>query len=255
MAFPTIPTTGAGRILSTNNATATSPRTFPNQSSLTKNAGDLLVAIIVAYQTSTGTNAAFSSWGGSYTEFHDSATSTTMAIGAAYKWSTGSESGTFTVAQAGTITGHAVCTLISIPGAHASTPPEAGGRSSAVPADPSSFGPSWGAEDTLWIAVCGNGETATGGTWSGISAAPTNYGDLYTSAQTGDAVGTVQLALAFQQLNASSEDVGAFTQDTSNTRSGGITIAIRPAAAIPVRFNLPTKAYRSRSNFNNTSYY
>lgn len=257
MAFPTIPTFAAGRILSTNNATTTSPRTFPNLSSLTKNAGDLLIAIVVAYQTSTGTNAAFSSWGGGFTEFHDSATSTTMAIGAAYKWSDGTETGTFTVAQAATITGHAVCTVMSIPGAHASTPPEAGGRASGTTtaADPASFDPAgWAAEDTLWIAVGGSGETATGGSWTAISAAPTDYTDLYTSAQTGDAVGTVQLALAFRQLNASAEDVGTFTLDLSNARNAAMTIAVRPAAAISVRFK--NMGYTGpRSNFNNRSYY
>lgn len=83
--FPTIPTTGAGRVLTNTQANTTATRTFPNLSSLTKNSGDLLIAICVAYQTSTGTNAAFSGWTAGWTEFHDSATSTTMAIGMAYR--------------------------------------------------------------------------------------------------------------------------------------------------------------------------
>ena len=90
MTFPTIPTVAAGRVLTTNQADTTATRTFPNLSSLTKNSGDLLIAIIVAYQSST-TNAQFSGWTSGWTEFHDSGTSTTLAIGCAYKISTGSE--------------------------------------------------------------------------------------------------------------------------------------------------------------------
>src|SRR5574339_1241304 len=100
MAFPTIPTVAAGRLLTATQADTSATRTFPSLSSLTKNSGDLLVAIVIAYQTSTGTDAAFSSWGGSFTEFSDTATSTTIAIGCAYQWSTGSATGSFTVTQA-----------------------------------------------------------------------------------------------------------------------------------------------------------
>lgn len=239
MTFPTIPTTGEGRVLTTFQANTTSPRTFPNLSSLTKNSGDLLIAIIAAYQTSTGTNAAFSSWGGSFNEFHDSATSTTMAMGAAYKWSDGTETGTFTVAQAGTITGHAAMILLSIPGAHPSTPPEAGSRASGTgAADPASFDPAgWGAEDTLWIAVAGNGETSTTGSWTGLASAPTNFGNYVDTGLSGDAVGTVEAAVAFRQLNASSLDVGPFTGDTSNARDAAFVIAVRPAPDPPLNPN------------------
>jgi len=90
MAFPAIPT--GGRVLTTYQANTTATRTFPNLSSLTKNSGDLLIAIIACYDC-TGNNATFGSWGGSFIEFVDqgSTTGPTMAIGAAYKWSTGSE--------------------------------------------------------------------------------------------------------------------------------------------------------------------
>ena len=88
MAFPTIPTTAAGRVLVAVQANTTATRTFPDLSGLTKNAGDLLVAICIAYQTGTGTNAAFLGWTGGFSEIHDSVTSTTMAIGIAIKTST-----------------------------------------------------------------------------------------------------------------------------------------------------------------------
>jgi hypothetical protein len=234
MTFPTIPTTGAGRILSNVQANTTATRTFPSLSSLTKNSGDLLIAICISYQTSTGTNAAFSGWTGGFTELPvggDTATSTTMAIGIAYKFSTGSETGTFAVTQAATITGSATMFLLSIPGAHASTAPEAGGRTSgtAGTSNPTSFDPgAWAAEDTLWISVGAQGETSTAGTFDTMLGAPTNYTGAVIGSISNDAVGGVQGAIAFRQLNASSEDAAGFTKDTTNTRDAAIIIAVRP---------------------------
>jgi hypothetical protein len=241
MTFPTIPTSGAGRVLVTNQADTSGTRTFPDLSSLTKNSGDLLIAIICCYQSSTGSGApggsVFSSWGGSFTEFCDQMTtnSSTMAIGAAYKWSTGSETGTFTVTQAATITGHASMILMSIPGAHATTPPEVGtiadGTSAA--ANPGSFDPSgWAAEDTLWIAVAASGMTSGTGSWTKTGTIPTNYSDgVNTNTTDNSTTGQTELAVAFRQLNASSEDVGTYGVDTSNARNSALIVAVRPAGS------------------------
>lgn len=237
MTFPTIPTVAAGRVLTTFQANTTSPRTFPNLSSLTKNSGDLLIAIIAVYQSTTV--PCFSSWGGSFTEFVDAGTASTISIGAAYKWSTGSETGTFTVAQATTITGHASMILMSIPGAHATTPPEGGSYASGTgAANPAAFNPSgWDVEDTLWIAVGANGETATTGSWTGLATSPTNFsGDVLTTLS-GDAVGTMHAGVGFRQNAVASEDVGAWSGDTSNARDAAIVIAVRPAPDVPLNPN------------------
>lgn len=242
MAFPTIPTVAASRVLFTNQANTTSPRTFPNLSSLTKNSGDLLIAIICAYQSSTGQGApggsVFSSWGGSFTEFCDQMTtnSSTMAIGAAYKISDGTETGTFTVAQAATITGHASLCLLSIPGAHQSTAPEVGtiANGTAAASDPGSLNPSgWDVEDTLWISVQANGMTSGTGSWTACGAtAPTNYSNWADSNTTDSStVGQTEIAVAFRQNAAASEDVGtASGHDLSNARNSSLLIAVRPAA-------------------------
>lgn len=235
MAFPTIPT--GGRVLTTVQANTTAARTFPNLSSLTKSAGDLLIAIIVAYQSTATANAVWGTWGAGFTEFLDLSTTSSIAIGAAYKFASGSEAGTFTVTQAATITGHAAMIVMSIPGAHPSTPPEGGsyasGTSSA--ADPASFDPSgWDVEDTLWISVAGNGETGTGGTFGGITASPTNYsGDVITTISQ-DAVGGIQGAVGFRQNAAASEDAGTWSLDTSNARNATCTIAVRPTPPLTV---------------------
>ena len=250
MAFPTIPT--GARVVSNNQANTTATRTFPNLSGLTKNAGDLLIAICCVYQAS-GTGATFSGWTAGWTEFADFGTSgTTMGIGMAYKWSTGSETGTIAVTQAGTPTGHASMMILSIPGAHATTPPEAGSFASGTgAANPASFDPAgWAAEDTLWIAVGGNGETSATGTWTGMGSAPTNYSN-YVDTATADTstVGQSELAVAFRQLNASAEDVGAFTgNDTSNARDCACIIAVRPAPVVVSRTASDTGADMSSAD-------
>jgi hypothetical protein len=234
MAFPTIPTVAAGRVLS---ALATNPagtHTSPNLSSLTKNAGDLLIAIVIIYDGNS-TNAEFSSWGGGFTEFADFAGTTTMGIGCAYKWSDGTETGTFTVVSADTSANDSAFFLLSIPGAHSATPPEGGSfaTGTSAAADPASFNPAgWDAEDTLWIAVGGSGEVSTTGSFTGIASAPANYSDYADSGISADVVGGVEGAVAFRQLNAASEDVGTFSFDLSNARNSALVIAVRPTPAV-----------------------
>jgi hypothetical protein len=232
VAFPTIPTVGAGRVLFVNQADAVATRTFPNLSSLTKNPGDLLLALIVAYQSTAG---AFSAYGGGFTEISDQFTATTLALGVAWKISNGGETGTFTVTQSATITGHASMCLLSIPGARRDWAPEVGtiANGTAAAADPGSFNPTgWDLEDTLWIAVDGNGMTNATGTWTACGAGTlTNYTDLANS-NTADSsvVGQTEIAVSFRQSAAVSEDRGAVsTHDLSNARNSALVIAVRPA--------------------------
>lgn len=239
MAFPTIPTVAAGRVL-TANIDGTGTRTFPDLSGLTKNSGDLLIAIIVAYQDAGSSGAVFSAWGASFTEFTDQMTTSgsTMAVGAAYKWSDGTETGTFTVTQA-SATGGASLILLSIPGGDGTTAPEAGtvADGTAAAADPGAFNPAgWGTEDTLWISVVCSGMTSGTGSWTATgTTAPTSYTDRVDTNRADDStVGRVEGAVAFRQLNAASEDVGTAGVDTSNARNSAFVIAVRPAA---VTFN------------------
>ena len=234
MTFPTIPTVAAGRVLFANQADTSGTRTFPDLSGLTKNSGDLLIAIVVTYQSST--NPQFSGWGGGFTEWADNGTSSTLGIGCAYKWSDGTETGTFTVTQAVTIAGHASMCLLSIPGAHASTPPECGtiANGTSAAADPGSFNPAgWGAEDTLWIALAASGMTSGTGSWTATgTTAPASYGNRADSNTTDNStIGQTEIAVAFRELNASAEDVGTAGVDTSNARNSALVIAVRPAAA------------------------
>lgn len=234
MPFPTIPTVAAGRVLSATQPNNTALRTFPSLSGLTKNSGDLLIAICIAYQSSASAGAVFSSWGAGFTEFLDvGGTTSNMSIGAAYKVSDGTETGTFTVTQAATVTGHAAMFLLSIPGAHPSLAPVGGTitHGTTAAADIAALDPgTWGTLDTLWIAVGGVGETATTGSFTGLDAAPTNYTNFAFSGISQDTPGGVEGGVAFRQLNAASEDPGAFaTVDLSNARNSAVLIAVCPA--------------------------
>ena len=234
MAFPDIPTVAGGRILFTLNTAggASGVKTFPNLSSLTKNSGDLLLAIAVIYDGNSN-DAEFSSWGASFTEFGDFATTGTISIGCAYKFSTGSETGTFTVTSADTSTNDSVMILMSVANAHSSSPPEAGGYTFGVNdnADPGPLSPSWGAEDTLWIAVAGCGETSTAGSFTGLASEPIGLTGYAESGITADVVGGMEAAVAFSQTNTDGLVVGPWTNDTSNSRVAACMVAVRPAAA------------------------
>jgi hypothetical protein len=241
--FPTIPT--GGRILSQNQNDTTATRTFPSLSSLTKNSGDLLVAIIVAYERSAA-GATFSGWTGGFTELADvDGGATTMAVGIATKVSTGAETGTFAVTQAATVTGHCTLFVMSIPGWHGTTAPELTPLSvgTAAAADPGPLVPSWGAVDTMWIAVGGNGETNAGGSWTGMGAntPPTDYGNGNSPGIGSDVVGGIESTVAFRQNNTASEDIITWsTNDLSNARNCALLIAVRPVPEVPIEPNRRT---------------
>jgi len=242
VAFPDIPTVAGSRILFTLNTAGGATKTFPNLSSLTKNAGDRLIAICCEYDGNS-TNAEFSGWGGGFTERADRANTTTMAMGVAEKISTGSEAGTFTVTTADTSANDSVMILMSIAGAHASTPIEVSTATYATgaAADMDALSPSWGAEDTLWIALCASGEVSTTGSFTGTGTG--NFGGFGSAARSGitaDAAGGVEAQVGFLQENTATQDPGAHsTVDISNARNACIQIAVRPALVVVSHIPVP----------------
>jgi hypothetical protein len=231
--FPTIPTTAGNSILQTSQATATTTHTFPSLTTLAPAAGDLLIAIIVTYAGGS-TNAEFSAWGGSFTEFVDQAgnSASIQSIGAAYKFSDGTETGTFTVTTVAS--SRSAMFLMQIPLAHATTPPEATAKSNGttVLVSATAQSPSWGADDTLWIAVAVNGETSLTGTFTDITAAPASYTNMFqVLAVGGDVIGAIGGAVAFRQLNTATEDQGTWTLDVGAASHSVLAIAVRPATA------------------------
>lgn len=118
------------------------------------------------------------------------------------------------------------CASISkrITGHHTSSNPELGTAATgdSTTPDPPSLTPSWGAEDTLWVAMSGKG---AGGSASGY---PTNYSQNQLSVPTTSGTNAA-LYWAERELNGTSDDPGTFTQ--SSAVWGAQTLAIRPAAA------------------------
>lgn len=235
MAAPTIPTAAANTLLFSVTASAGTTHTFPSLTTLDNASGDLLIAVIALYQAS-GTANAFSSWGAGFTEFGDNASTDnpSVALGCARLTSAGTETGTFTVTSS--ISGRAAMALMSVKNWHGTTAPEVtfSAHSAATAPDPPNLDPSgWAAEDTLWIAVAGAGQTSLSGSWTGLGSAPANYGSYGESAIAGgDVVGAAQIAVAFRGLNATAENPGAFTTDTSPEIERAATIAVRPVGIV-----------------------
>jgi hypothetical protein len=206
------------------NTVGTSP---PGATSLTVNLPSGIVAgDLVIIGASSGSAANFI-WPAGWTEINElSGASADHSV--AYRRCDGSEGATITVTKTGT--GAPTFTARRITGAHGSSAPElvfAAASSIATP-DPSSLSPSWGAEDTLWIASTSRIDTA----------APLSYPTNYSLDQQHQVPATASFSLssAARQLNAASEDPGAFSYSIA---AGSIpaTIAIRPASFATFRGN------------------
>jgi hypothetical protein len=89
--------------------------------------------------------------------------------------------------------------------------------------DPPSLTPAGGAKDYLWMAW-GDADALPV-----VTAYPTNYTDNQLSLNTG-VVGGQLIMAATRELNAATEDPGAFTIDAAHQRCG-ITVAISPVVA------------------------
>lgn len=92
--------------------------------------------------------------------------------------------------------------------------------------DPDALTPSWGADDTLWIAFEGY-DVGT----STVTAYPTTYPDNRLNDR-GNAAAGAGLGVASRNLNAASDDPGTFTNSASS-RAVAVTIGIKPVGAAP----------------------
>ena len=106
------------------------------------------------------------------------------------------------------------------------------GTTSSTP-NPPSLTPSWGADDTLWVAAMAADTSRT------ISVYPTSYGTTSADVSGGNAGAT--LGVAFRSLNAASEDPGTFTISASDDWSA-CTVAIQgPPPSIPWIVGIPIR--------------
>jgi hypothetical protein len=238
MYFANRPGAGSGdypAVATTNTSTTTTAGTshtlnLPSGIS----SGDTLIAMLSGFYGS-GSTPVDISWPSGWTEFfeQDATTSTLhLAVAGAWRKADGTEGSSITVT-----------TNLSVLAAHHSyritgaadptvLPPEAatiGYTDTSATIDPPSLSPTGGAKDYLWLAVAGyrrSGRTMTG--------TPTNYTNLLDVNSGGTTAGT-RLGSMRRQLNAASDDPGAFTLSGTSERRVGVTIAVHPAASVDIQ--------------------
>lgn len=217
MAFPS--TSAAPTATAFSTAVTSMPVNLPASIA----SGDLLIALIEERN-----NATFTAGGATPTGW--TALASQQGGGSAgnlriwYRIADGTEGSSAT--WTASITSTAVWQTYRITGWHGTTPPEVTTTNGdATAANPPSLTPSWGAADTLWLAIAGHTAASTAA-WS---AGPTSYSGFQNDgASSGGSA--CSLASTYRQLNASSEDPGAFTVSGSNRFWTSATIGIRPAA-------------------------
>jgi hypothetical protein len=222
MTFPTV----AGRNNSADSSDATSHTVALPSGTI--NSGDLLIVHFVVDGTPTIT------WPTNWVSIADRAHGDGAASksACAYKIADGTEGASITVTTSASE--KASSRSWHITGWHGTTVPEAANAAGndAAP-NPPNLSPSWGAEDTLWLALHGHESTLTS-----VTAYPTNYVNTFGQGTSGGSGATnVMQAVAERQLNAASEDPGTFTLDGSRVWTD-ITVAIRPGSGGPSAVNL-----------------
>lgn len=156
-----------------------------------------------------------------WSEFLDS-----NGYGAAYRDADGTEGTTISVTPNGVATSTSWSARIQ--GHDPATPPDAAtptvSATTGTP-NPPSLTPTYGAADTLWLAIVRWASSSTA-----LSASPTNY-----TTEINNTVSTsIRSAVASRALNAATEDPGTFTIAASNATVAG-TLAVAGAVANPPR--------------------
>ena len=192
--------------------------------------GDLLV-IFVRSVAGAGHNLTTPS---GWTQLFHVGGGTAAVFAAYYKVASGSEGSTVTVTADQNIINSAHNSYrITV---YNGTPEAATATGSSTTPDPPSLSPSWGADDTKWIAAtgCGNATADLG--------APTNYGGLLEALDS-----VFECGSANRDLNAASEDPGTFSNAT-NTSWVAATVAIRGASGHPARKRMGGVPYAHAMN-------
>jgi hypothetical protein len=183
-------------------------------------AGDLLIVIFAWYGNATATTPSGWTLLGSRV---DPGGTNRVTFTVYYKTATGSEGSTVSITTNAGI--HSAQVALSIRG-WSGTPEMAaenygGTGATGNTSDPPALTPSWGALNTLWIAVGAN-VNAT------ISSGPTGYSDFTAIETTTHTTTDASVASAWKQSSAASEDPSSFGLDATVFRCAA-TIAVKPA--------------------------
>lgn len=180
-------------------------------------AGDLLIIAI----TLGGASTTISTPGGWSPLFSEASTNRTSA--GFYKVASGSEGASVAVTSAAARkSAHQAFRITNYQG----TPEATSTNAAATTQDPPSLSPSWGSDDTLWIAYAGWRNSQIG-----VEGLPANYTDLrftFTGSPTNSTDEATCVSMV-RELAASSENPPAFSTGATSVNSCSATIAIRGA--------------------------
>lgn len=189
-------------------------------------AGNLLIIILALWEDNTARTVTTPA---TWTQLYNIVgTGTIRRFVAYYKVASGSEGASVTVTASSTVgwacNSYRISNYTGVP--EAAT---AGGTSTTP--NPPSVTPSWGARNTLWIAVEGDADATTTAVTS-----PANYTNQLTAVRSPNPIASgtgPRLSSALRELNAASEDPGTWTIPSSDPWNAA-TIAVRPAILFPV---------------------
>lgn len=184
--------------------------------------GDLLLFVLAADESRTWTD-----FPSGFNTITNTANGTAVKLMVLYKIADGTESGTFNITSNANERGFFY--IARITGWHGTTAPETGTAATGnnTTPDPPSCTPSWGAEDTLWVA-CYAADAAS--TLQIATDGPTNYqlNEFFDGAEVS---GAATIGVAYRELNGTTDDPGIFTCAGTGDQWVAQTVAIRPAAA------------------------
>lgn len=184
-------------------------------------AGDLVLAFVM--QDGSGTFT----WPSPWVELVDE-TGTGFSSHIAYLVASGGET---TVVPTSTISERSNHIAVRIPAAewHGTTPPEVSASASGndTNPDPPSLSPSWGAENTTWVAAIGTDDSAAP---FPVTGWPTGYDSNQTQEST--ATSAADVAIAIKQATAASDDPSAFTIGKETWLA--YTLAVRPPSGATI---------------------
>lgn len=213
-ALPTIAAAAAAYpvVAATETSTTFTDTTHPIDMPASISAGDLL---LVGFCTSTGGSNTVSIQSGDNWNLLNTDSANGLQVLVYWKIAEGSDTLTLETTN-NSISGHF---SYRITGHDPDATPEYGSfttASSGTTVDPPSLAPSWGLEDTLFIAVLGHANT------SAISGYPSGYGDTVSASGLGNSCGAAALG-----VRTDSEDPSSFTVGGGSTSLVSNTIAIR----------------------------
>lgn len=213
MTFPAVQTK------TTTSKNSSSPFTLNMPTGLA--AGDLMVMVLDRF----GSGQTFT-WPAGWTQvfsIDDGRTTSTFAV--AWKIAVGGEGSTISVSSSTTATRVIAAGAYRIDFAAASAGIEAATATSTTQGNPPSLTPSWGALDTLWLAVMASGDSLS------LDGYPANY-----SSDQQSVTAAPTLAMATRQLNATSDNPPFYSTSGGGISTGyaAATIAIKPEAAASI---------------------